>query len=234
MSDHIKVLQTRAADFWLARGAVVIVAALQLFTSTRVTVGPRLLAPGLEIALLIPLSLATAWTHRRAARATSKESIAAVLGARQWVRWLALSLTAIVTAANLGSLILLVRGLVSGHGGGGSALLLDAADIWVTNLIVFALWFWNIDRSGPASRGLPHQGPPEFLFSAMLRDAHGGEAWTPGFIDYLYLAFTNATALSPADTLPLTGRAKLLMMLQACVSLTTIVIVAGRAVNILQ
>jgi hypothetical protein len=234
MSERTDVLQTHAADFWLARGAVVLVAALQLFTSARVTVGPKLLAPGLEIALLIPLSVATAWTHRRAGRVRDGEAQRALLQTRIWVRRLALLLTALVTGANLGSLILLVRGVILGKAGPAPALLLDAADIWLTNLIVFALWFWNIDRWAPPSRGLDREGPPEFLFTAMLPEAGPKKNWTPGFLDYLYLAFTNATALSPADTLPLTVRAKMLMMVQACVSLITIVVVAARAVNVLQ
>jgi hypothetical protein len=234
MTTLAPALKVRAADFWMARGAVVIVAGLQLFTSRHVTVGPRLMAPGLEIALLIPLSLATAWTHQRASRARTEEHRTAVLQMRMWVRRLAIALTALVSAVNLGSLVLLVRELLVGKGGEGASLLLDAADIWITNLIAFALWFWNIDRSAPPSRGLAREGPPEFLFSAMLRDAGQSRDWTPGFIDYFYLAFTNATALSPADTLPLTARAKLLMMLEACVSLLTIVIVAARAVNILH
>ena len=234
MQGRVDVLKLHAADFWMARSAVVIVAALQLFTSARVTVGPRLLAPGLEIALLIPLSVATAWTHQRVRQSRGEAHARRTLQIRGWARWLALTLTALVSAANLGSLILLVRGVVTGRGGPAPTLLLDAADIWLTNLIVFALWFWNIDRSGPSSAGLAREGPPEFLFSAMLHDASRSSGWRPGFIDYLYLAFTNATALSPADTLPLTARAKLLMMVQACVSLLTIVIVAARAVNILQ
>ena len=130
--------------------------------------------------------------------------------------------------------LLLIRELLKGKGGGGDTLLLDAAAIWLTNMVAFALWFWSLDRRGPASLSIDETGPPDFLFSAMLRDAGSEAGWRPGFVDYLYLAFTNATALSPADTLPLTGRAKLLMMLEACVSLLTIVVVAARAVNILQ
>ncbi|HUZ14481.1 MAG TPA: hypothetical protein VMU93_16755 [Caulobacteraceae bacterium] len=230
----MQVHTRQAADVWLARGAVVIVAALQLFASAHVAVGPRLFAPGLEIALLIPLSVGTAWTHQRAGRARTAAHRAGVARMRAWVHALAVALTALLSAANLASLVLLVRQLVAGRGGPGPALLLDAADIWTTNVIIFALWFWNVDRSGPASSAAGREGPPEFLFSTMLRDAGRGRDWRPGFIDYLYLAFTNATALSPTDTMPLTARAKLLMMFQACVSLITIVIVAGRAVNILQ
>jgi uncharacterized membrane protein len=235
MSQHIPaILRDHELDFWLARGAVVVVAALQLMASERVTVGPRLLAPGLEIALLVPLSIGTALTHNQARRATNQDHFDGVIQRGKLLRWLALALTAIVSLVNLASLTLLIRELLRGKGGGGDSLLLDAAAIWLTNMIAFALWFWSLDRQGPASQSVDEHGPPDFLFSAMLRDAGSKAGWRPGFVDYLYLAFTNATALSPADTLPLTGRAKLLMMLEACISLLTIAIVAARAVNILQ
>lgn len=123
--------------------------------------------------------------------------------------------------------------LLQGQAGGGPTLLLDAAAIWLTNMLAFALWFWSLDRASPAYHSLGEAGQPDFLFS-MLTDVHSETGWVPGFVDYLYLAFTNATALSPADTLPLTERAKLLMMLQAMVSLLTLVVVAARAVNILK
>ena len=234
MSEHIRILREQEGDFWLARAAVVVVAGLQLVASHRVTVGPRLLAPGLEIALLIPLSIGTTLMHQQARRATSRDHFDGVIRRGKALRWLALTLTAVVSVVNLGSLTLLIRDLLAGPAAGGATLLLDAAAIWLTNIIAFALWFWSLDRQGPAAQSVGETGPPDFLFSAMLRDAHSGAAWRPGFVDYLYLAFTNATALSPADTLPLTGRAKLLMMLEACVSLLTIVVVAARAVNILK
>jgi uncharacterized membrane protein len=202
--------------------------------SARVTVGPRLRAPGLEIALLIPLSIGTAMMHRQARAAARGSRFDWVVRRGRMLRWLALALTAIVSLVNVGSLVLLVRELLQGQAAGGPTLLLDAAAIWLTNLIAFALWFWSLDRQSPAYHSLGEHGPPDFLFSAMLRDARAGPDWRPGFVDYLYLAFTNATALSPADTLPLTARAKLLMMLQACISLITIVVVAARAVNILK
>jgi uncharacterized membrane protein len=235
MREHIPiVLREHEGDFWLARGAVVVIAGLQFMASEHVTVGPRLLAPGLEIALLVPLSIGTALTHRRARQATTPDHLDGVIWRGKLLRWLALALTAIVSLVNLGSLTLLIRELLKGRGGGGDTLLLDAAAIWLTNMIAFALWFWSLDRQGPASQSVGETGPPDFLFAAMLRDARSEAGWQPGFVDYLYLAFTNATALSPADTLPLTGRAKLLMMLEACISLLTIAIVAARAVNILQ
>jgi uncharacterized membrane protein len=234
MRAHVQILRAHEADFWLARAAVVVVAGLQFAASSRVAVGPKLLAPGLEIALLIPLSIGAAVTHQRARVATTDAHFGWVVERGRLLRWLALALTALVSLVNLASLTLLIRELLEGHGGGGPGLLLDAAAIWLTNMIAFALWFWNLDRASPAASSIGREGPPDFLFAAMLTDARRGPDWRPGFVDYLYLAFTNATALSPADTLPLTGRAKLLMMLEACVSLLTIVVVAARAVNILS
>ena len=230
----VRVLREQAADFWLARGAVAAIAGLQLLASARVSVGPKLLAPGLELALLIPLSIGTALTHRGARTAGGVAHWDALIRNGRRLRWLALALTAIVSLVNLGSLALLIREILRGEAEGGEALLLDAAAIWLTNIIAFALWFWSLDRGGPAALSVGEAGQPDFLFSGMLRDAGTGADWRPGFIDYLFLGFTNATALSPADTLPLTGRAKLLMMLQACISLLTIVVVAARAVNILK
>ena len=231
MKQQVRILRDHEADFWLARAAVVVVAGLQLVASARVTVGPRLLAPGIEIALLVPLSFGTVLTHRRARTATTPAHFDWVVRRSRALRWLALGLTALVSLVNLGSLALLIRELLEGQGGGGETLLLDAAAIWLTNMIAFALWFWSLDRQSPSNRSLGDADACDFLFSAMLRDARCAPDWRPGFVDYLYLAFTNATALSPADTLPLTRRAKLLMMLQACISLLTIVIVAARAVT---
>ena len=234
MSHPMKALETHAVDFWLARGAVVLIVGMQLLVSSRLTVGPRWLAPAAEVALLIPLSIGTAWTHARVQGATTDVHWRAIVRVRSSIHRLAVLLTALVSLVNLGSLLLLVRAMVGGHGGTGPTLLLDAVNIWMTNVIAFALWFWNIDRGGPATRGLAADKQPDFLFSNMLPGTTAQVDWSPGFVDYIYLSFTNATALSPADTLPLSQRAKLLMMMEASVSLMTIAIVAARAVNILQ
>lgn len=117
--------------------------------------------------------------------------------------------------------------------GAGTTLLLDALNIWVTNVIVFALWFWSTDRGGPPTCGLVKRAHADFLFPQMTLLDREVRDWLPGFVDYVFLAFTNATAFSPTDTLPLTQRAKLLMMAEAMISLLTIALVAARAVNIL-
>ena len=230
-------LSTQATDFWLARGAILVIVILQIGIVNDLAVGPRWLAPGLELALLIPLSVATAWTQRRARGASTDAQWASIGRYRRMVRWLALVLTTICTLMNFGALARLVAAILAGHAGSGKTLLLDATNIWATNVVVFALWFWSLDRGGPAARGLISQAKSDFLFTqqqAGVVDREQFKDWSPGFIDYLFLAFTNATAFSPADTFPLTTRAKLLMMAEAAISLCTIAIVASRAVGILS
>lgn len=149
---------------------------------------------------------------------------------------LATILTAFSTLINVIALALLMQAIVKGHAGSGQTLLLDSVNIWVTNVVVFALWYWILDRGGPSSRGLVPDHKRDFLFTQQqLNDqVQGFSDWLPGFIDYLFLAYTNATAFSPADTFPLTARAKLLMIAESAISLVTIALVASRAVGILN
>lgn len=225
-------LRQHAPDFWLARGAVACVVLLQLLVVNDLAVGPRWLAPSLEVGLLIPLSVATAWTLGTAKRAQADGQLAALRRQRRYVRLAALVLTALISAMNCGALVQLVRALFSGHAGSGQTLLLDALNIWTTNVISFALWFWNIDRGGPAVRGISKH--PDFLFTQQTIHDDSCRDWSPGFVDYLFLAFTNATAFSPADTFPLSQRAKLLMMAESSISFLTVALVASRAVGILS
>lgn len=233
MSEKLRAIHTHALDFWLARASVLLVIGFQWMIINKLTVGPRWLAPGIEFALLLPLSLATAWTQSQARDAVTERHWVRVATLRLLVRNLAVVLTAVVSVLNFGSLLLLVRALLTGHvGTSGQTLLLDALNIWATNVIAFALWYWSIDRGGPASRGVSRDEVDDFLFPQMTIDTDK-QTWSPGFVDYLYLSFTNATAFSPTDTLPLTPRVKLLMMAESAISLLTLALVAARAVNIL-
>ncbi len=229
-------LGARAVDFWLARAAIFVVILLQLGFVNDLTLGPRWLAPSFEFALLILLSIGTAWTQKRVAGARTAEHWLQIGRVRKAVRVLAVVLTAIVTLMNFGALARLLEAIVAGHAAAGRTLLLDAINIWITNVVIFALWYWALDRGGPAGRGLVRHPQIDFLFTQQQASVQNPEwtTWSPGFIDYLFLAFTNATAFSPADTFPLTARAKLLMMAEASISLTTIAIVASRAVGILS
>jgi uncharacterized membrane protein len=233
MSKQLQAIHTHALDFWFARSSVVVILALQLLIINKLTLGPRWLAPALEAALLVPLSYATAWTQNLARKATSEHHWLNVERQRMTIRRLAVALTILVTVMNFAALLYLVKALLGGHAASsGQSLLLDALNIWSTNVIAFALWYWNIDRGGPASRGLIAADGDDFLFPQMTLSET--KDWSPGFTDYLYLSFTNATAFSPTDTMPLSARAKLLMMAESAISLLTLALVAARAVNILN
>ncbi|WP_442219574.1 hypothetical protein [Rhizobium sp. 2YAF20] len=228
-----RVLHTHAFDFWLARAAVIIVVALQFLLVNDFSLGPRWLAPAVELLLLAPLSVATAWVQNKARQASTEAHFYLIARSRRLVRRAALGLTMLVTVMNFIALYFLIRALLGGHAGPAQSLLIDAVNIWCTNVIAFALWFWGIDRGGPASRGLSAQTNADFLFPQMSLPDQRFQDWSPGLVDYLFLSFTNATAFSPTDTMPLSPRAKLLMMAEAAISLLTIALVAARAVNIL-
>jgi hypothetical protein len=204
---------------WPASGAVLAALVLYVTLPERFTVGPAWLFPVLEVALLLPLSIAVPTRH---ARETS------------WHRMASIALVAFVSAANVASLALLVIGLISGVQRAGTELIFAAMQIWLTNVIVFGLWYWELDRGGPSARCRASHREPDFLFPQMSTPAAAPANWTPRFLDYLYVAFTNATAFSPTDTLPLTVWAKVLMAVQSLASLLTVALVAARAVNILQ
>jgi uncharacterized membrane protein len=116
---------------------------------------------------------------------------------------------------------------------GGLQLLLSSLVLWVTNVFAFSLLYWQIDRGGPEARMNNGRTKPDWLFPQVEIPEDVLPDWQPRFVDYLFLAFTTATAFSPTDALPLTPRAKMLMMLESTISLMTIVVVASRAINIL-
>jgi uncharacterized membrane protein len=206
---------------WPASLALVGAIALYLILPPRLIsgLGPRWLVPALEGALLVALQVA----HLRP-------------GARDTVqlRAAALVLIALVNTANVVSLVELVRDLLDNHSPGGRALVYASVPIWITNVLVFALWYWELDRGGPVARLRPRRRQPDFLFPQMSTPGCTTPGWRPTFFDYLYTSFTNATAFSPTDTMPLTAWAKLLMMVQSLASLLTVVVVVSRAINILQ
>ena len=234
MSSSQRHLTVHFVDFWLARGAVLVIVGLQIGIVNDLTVRPRWFAPFLELVLLIPLSIGTAWFQRLARKASTDEHWRAVHDLRRKIRRLGFVLTAVITLVNSGALIQLVAAMLSGHTGTGRALFLDSLNIWVTNIVLFALWFWALDRGGP-EKGLAPEQKVDFLFAQQQTTFTRTQFpnWSPGFVDYLFLAFTTATAFSPADTLPLTARAKLLMMAESAVSLATLALVAARAVGML-
>jgi uncharacterized membrane protein len=193
--------------FWPAQATILAAIALQVSLPERLTVGPSWLIPALEGALLVGMFLATpSQLEREHPRR----------------RRVALGLTALVSAAN--------SKISSGEG---HLLIVAGTLIWLTNFLIFALWYWEMDRGGPGRRAAGHDGPPDFLFPQMSDDRIEPREWRPKFIDYLYVSLTNATAFSPTDTMPLSAAAKSTMGVQALVSLVTIGLIVSRAVNIL-
>jgi uncharacterized membrane protein len=192
--------------------------ALQLLLPPRLTAGPAWLLPVLEGMLLVALAIL---------------SPGHLVGLHPTRRRLALLLTAIVSLANMISLALLTHELLHHHVVDGRRLIVSGVLIWLTNVLIFSLWYWEEDRGGPGRRAGGQDGAPDFLFPQMNDDRIQPAGWRPQFIDYLYLSLTNATALSPTDTMPLSPTAKSVMGLQSLVSLVTIGLIVSRAVNIL-
>ena len=205
---------------WPAAVAVIAVGGLYLALPPFLIIGPRWLFPAVVFALLIP----TVITHRA--------------GKHHWNKILGFGVTALVTLAMIASVILLIAALPA-HKESPTQLLISAASLWATNILVFALWYWRLDAGGPHGRDL-RIGHPDgaFLFPQMTMpdDAKvkaGQHTWSPNFLDYLFVAFNTSTAFSPTDVPVLTRWAKVLMMLQSIISLTVLALLAARAVNIL-
>ena len=211
----------KAQRLWHVEAAVAIAIVLQLILPEHVSVGPKYFLAGLELLLLFGLRL----------------SIPAVGGSSsiRLKRIAAVTLTALVSVTNIISLVMVCAALVSGdHDLHGKQLLASAISIYITNIIMFGLWYWQLDGGGSGGRGTD-QAPVDFLFPQMTTSASVTQTprWKPSFFDYLFVSITAATAFSPTDAMPLTHRAKFLLSTQSVVSLTTLVLVAARAINIL-
>lgn len=208
-----------AEPAWPAALAVLAVGGLYLSLPEPLTFGPSWLLLVVVAALLVPIL------------------IARLRGSYDLNQRLGYLLLGLVTAAMLWSLYLLVRSL-PGHQLAPSMLLRSAAALWVTNILVFASWYWRLDAGGPHARRLQAcHTKGDFLFPQMTLGPNtqipANPDWSPGFVDYLFLAFNSSTAFSPTDTPVLSRWAKGLMMIQSSISLATLALLAARAVNIL-
>ena len=146
----------------------------------------------------------------------------------------AIALLAVISVDNTFALGALLTSLISGEETSGGQLLLKGATIWGTNVIAFGLWFWAFDRGGPVRRSERSPSPPDFQFPQMENPALAEPGWRPQLIDYVYVSFTNSIAFGPTDAMPLTRRAKLLMLSESGVSAITVLLVTARAVNIFK
>ena len=200
--------------------AVAVVLQIQLADSLTRPL-PHYLLPGLEIALGIGLFIANPVRFERRGRVLRAASIVLIL---------------LITGANAVSAILLVRAIILTLPNTASALplLASGASVWATNVIAFGLWYWELDRGGPFHRAEGVRQYPDLMFPQMASPQLAAPDWRPYFLDYLYLSFTNATAFSPTDVMPLSRWAKITMAVQSAVALAVGALVIARAVNILR
>jgi hypothetical protein len=218
--ESLKATLEKHDPFWAPQLIVAGAIVLDLSLPDKLTLGPTWLLPGFEAALLLGLMIAS--PHPRVRHSPLR-------------RRLALALISLVSLVNLISLFLLVHFLLH-HGTKaetGRPLILAGIVLWVTNVLLFGLWYWELDRGGPITRVMTPEALPDFLFPQMTETRYAPPGWMPTLIDYLYVSFTNASAFSPTDTMPLTAIAKILMTTQAIAALVTIGLVVARAVNIL-
>jgi hypothetical protein len=202
--------------------ALLAVIALQLAIPRSYTLVPRWPLVGLELLLMAVLT----WLNPfRLTRSTT-------LG--KGTTWI---LLAAITVDNTLSAVLLDVRIITGEVSNNPAVLLGSgAAIFVTNIIVFGIWYWELDRGGPFARRAGDRPYPDFLFPQMDPDTAklARPGWRPTFVDYLYVSITNVMAFSPTDTMPLARWAKMMMAVQAMVALSTAGLVIARAVNVLS
>jgi uncharacterized membrane protein len=220
-------MSRRAEARWPAFASLIVM--LVLYALTPAEFVPRLVLIGIAVLMFIPLIVLN---PHRLSRETS------------WSRWLSISLGLVLVAGNLVDMGSLIFDLVSGSTLG-YRILLTALQVWVANIVAFAIVYWEMDRGGPVSRGTQPRdklGRPDFKFvqdddadsvTEVRNQSSELADWRPGFIDYLYLSLTNMTAFSPTDTMPLTSRAKMLMGLQSLCGFILLALVIARSVNIL-
>ncbi len=197
---------------WPATVAVLLVGGLYLLISDRYAVGPAWLVLAVGLALVVPF-----WLARRAGR-------------HDLSRGLALAVNAFLTLAVAASAALLIVRLGQGSTQA-LALLRDAVLIWAANILTFALWYWTLDAGGPAKRHPGKHASTDFAFPQQQQDDGLVEGWSPGFLDYLFVAFNTATAFSPTDTMVLSRRMKVAMMCESSISLVVVAVLAARAIN---
>lgn len=200
---------------WPATVALVAVGVLLALVSSQLTVGPAWLPLAVILVLSVPLT------------------VASLRGRRDVRRVIGIAGLVIVTVAVASAAALLVRRLLQGPVEG-SYLLTGAGAIWAANLLTFSLWYWEIDGGGPGERSRDGHVSSDFLFPQLqIGDGTSSGGWWPGFLDYMFVAFNASTAFSPTDTLILSRRAKVLMMIQSLISGVTVIVIAARAINTL-
>jgi hypothetical protein len=212
----------RGEHWWPVAAAIVAVAALHVVLPPRYRVPPIWLIPAVQVALLAILIVGDPGRIDRQ---------------KTWLRIVTGLVIAVITLANLAAAIRLVVDILTDnklYANNAGALLAVGGVIWVTNIVAFALWYWDLDRGGAAARANQSPRTPAFVFPEMQNSDYVPATWMPRFIDYLFLAFWTATAVSPTDTAAIKPWAKLLMMIEAAASIALFALVLARAINILK
>jgi uncharacterized membrane protein len=218
---HIFQALDRLSPYWGPQLVVLVVILLGLILpdEVRIPIGPRWLLPAIEGLLLI--GVAGVSPHPKVRHHPRR-------------RQFAMALIGLVSLVNIISLVRLSDRLINYGHTSARILIVSGAILWLNNVLLFGLWYWELDRGGPADREAELDRAPDFMFPQMTDPSWAPPEWRPGLVDYLYVSFTNATAFSPTDTMPLTSIAKSLMSAQALTSLVTVGLVVARAVNILN
>jgi hypothetical protein len=200
---------------WPVIVALVVVGGLLALVSDQLTLGPSWIPLAVTLVLSVPLTIATLRESHDVGRALAFVGLVTI------------------TVAVAASAAFLVRQLLEAPVEG-SYLLTGSGAIWAANLLTFAIWYWEIDGGGPSKRRRDGHVSTDFLFPQLqIGDGTSSGGWWPGFLDYMFVAFNTSTAFSPTDTLILSRRAKVLMMVQALISAVTVVVIAARAINTL-
>jgi len=211
---------THGEQRWPGAVAILGMIVLQLFLPERLSLGNRWLLPAVELLIIGVLA---------AAHPGEMERRSALL------RRTGLGLIVVASLGNGWAVGRLVLDIATGVDTGNAAeLLMTGGNVWLINVLTFAVWYWELDRGGPFQRAQGARQHPDFLFPQMTTPDMAPSEWEPRFLDYLYLAFTNSTAFSPTDTLPMSRGAKLGMLLQSAISLVTAALVIVKAINTLQ
>lgn len=219
MSEHLPAWrrETQGELRWPVTAVVLVTVLAQCSLPEAFTLGPTWAMPTLESVMLLTLFILNP---------------GAIHHPHLHLRRLSLALTSTMAVSILWSAVSLIVGLLQGTVSNEPITLLRVgATVWTVNVVLMALWYWELDRGGAAARARAVQEHVDFLFPQMTNPEFTRPEWEPSFVDYLYTSFTNATAFSPTDVLPLTRWAKVLMMLQSSVSLTMVALIIARAVN---
>jgi len=214
-------MTARFESRWPAALAVIFVLVLLALLPARLAVMPRWMPYALGAVMLVPLAGVEFSGH--ASRWLRIERIALLAAALFGI------VTNVITVTRLVYTMLFEPNAIAPI-----TLLTSSVAAWVANVVLFALVYWLTDRGGPDAREHGQGGESDYLFTQVANPRSATPDWSPTFVDYFSLAFNTSTAFSPTDTLPLTPRGKILMMLQSSISLVTIVVVAARAINILK